>query len=163
MPQGERNALLKILTEEDSVTRKDMVEGSLMDHGPGVLRIEYFNYALAMLMFSLRYANVFWHTNKTFAILFSVQLMTNSLLSLISFSSFSLMYKLHVLGPSKILPTSLPFLLNHHVTLLLYIISVTILFVSSSVLYHYGYLKIASFVREKARTQFASDGRERYG
>jgi hypothetical protein len=39
---------------------------------------EFVNYALALLVFSVRYPAVFWNTNKGFSFLFSVQLLANS-------------------------------------------------------------------------------------
>lgn len=38
---------------------------------------EFINYCVALLVYSVRYAAVFWRTNKTFSIIFSVQLMAN--------------------------------------------------------------------------------------
>ncbi|CAG7824537.1 unnamed protein product [Allacma fusca] len=167
MYQRERNEVLGILSKGsgDTTSPSPTVVGpdSLMYLSPEVMRPEFINYAVALIVFSVRYANVFWHGNKTFTVLFSVQLIVNSIHSLVSFSCFSVLYKLHVFGPTRILFKDLPLLLNHHVTLLLYIISVTILLFSSGILYHYGYLKIASFVKHKARAQYVTNGEDPSG
>ena len=39
---------------------------------------EFANYALALVVYSVRYPAVFWNTNKAFAFIFSVQLMANA-------------------------------------------------------------------------------------
>ena len=40
---------------------------------------EFINYALALLVFAVRYPAVFWNTNKGFSFLFSLQLLANSI------------------------------------------------------------------------------------
>ena len=59
---------------------------------------EYINYALALLIFAVRYPSVFWKTNKGIAFLFSVQLVGNGIQNLVAFSAMSIMYK--VMYPS---------------------------------------------------------------
>ena len=54
---------------------------------------EYINYALALLIFAVRYPSVFWKTNKGIAFLFSVQLVGNGIQNLVAFSAMSIMYK----------------------------------------------------------------------
>ena len=159
--QRERDEVLGMLSKTSLEASKAAAAStvnpdSLVYLSPEIMRPEFINYGLALIIFSVRYANVFWHTNKTFAVLFSIMLMVNSVHSLISFSCFSVLYKLHAYGPSKILFKEIPLLLDSHVTLLLYIISATILLLSSGVLYHYGYLKIATFVKHKARAQYVT-------
>ncbi len=39
---------------------------------------EFLNYALALVVYSVRYPAVFWNTNKPFAFFFSMQLMANA-------------------------------------------------------------------------------------
>lgn len=55
--------------------------------------VEYLNYALALLVYSVRYPAVFWNTNKCFGIVFSIQLLVNSVQSLLSFAGMSVLYK----------------------------------------------------------------------
>jgi len=40
---------------------------------------EFANYALASIVYAVRYPAVFWNTNKTFAFIFSLQLFANAL------------------------------------------------------------------------------------
>ena len=39
---------------------------------------EFLNYALALSVYAVRYAAVFWNTNKAFAFIFSLQLYANA-------------------------------------------------------------------------------------
>jgi hypothetical protein len=69
---------------------------------------EFVNYALALLVFSVRYPAVFWNTNKGFSFLFSVQLLANSFqvpTYLNSFSHFSYLFNngSHLLSSVKML------------------------------------------------------------
>ena len=57
------------------------------------MSLEFFNYVLALFLFALRYSSTLWHLNKTYAIVFSLHLILVSCLSLISFSSFEILYK----------------------------------------------------------------------
>ena len=58
---------------------------------------EFINYALALLVFSIRYPAVFWKTNKALAFLFSLQLVGNGIQNLMAFAAMSIMYKVIIL------------------------------------------------------------------
>lgn len=157
IPQGDRNAILKFLNTVTEVGKTDgsgnlSLATTLLDHSPGSMRLEYLNYALALAIFSLRYASVFWHANKAFATVFSIQVLLNCAHAMVSYSAFTVIYKVHVLGSITVLHQMVPFLLNSYVALLLHVISSTILLGSGSVLYTYGYGKVVSFVEKKRRT-----------
>uniref|UniRef100_A0A1B6EGG5 Protein tincar n=1 Tax=Clastoptera arizonana TaxID=38151 RepID=A0A1B6EGG5_9HEMI len=124
---------------------------------------ELFNYILALVVYSVRYPAVFWSTNKYFGILFSLQLLFNSLQNLVMYAGVCVLYKIHVIGPAEALSTlhskiglsfGIPqnFLLNRNVTLALFILSSVLVFNSSLVLYLYGYGRLNAFLnRERAR------------
>ena len=59
---------------------------------------EFLNYALALLVYSVRYPAVFWNTNKGFSFLFSLQLLANSFQNLLALGGISIMYKVQMLG-----------------------------------------------------------------
>jgi len=120
------------------------------------MRLEFVNYALALFIFSVRHAQVFWHTHKILAVLLGVQQVGNTVHAMFSFTGFSLLYKVHATGIYGTVKTKLPFLLNHHVSLLLFIISATIIFLSPMILYHFGYLRFSSFVKDKVRRQYVT-------
>jgi len=116
----------------------------------GPVSAEFLNYALALLVYAVRYPAVFWNTNKGFAALFSLQLLANGLQSLLAFAGVSVLYKVQVVGAAKSLPllrTPQPFLLNAHVTLALFVLSNVLVLASSLVLYLYGYGRFNSFLR----------------
>jgi len=121
------------------------------------LKLEFLNYALGLFVFSIRYAQVFWSSHKKFAIVFGIQQLLNSVHTLISFCTLTILYKVHV---SSVYTESTPFLLNSQVTLLIFGISLTVLFFSSSILFYLGYLKFASFLQEKVRKQYITESSE---
>lgn len=59
----------------------------------GPMSAEFLNYALALLVYAVRYPAVFWHTNKSFGLLFSLQLLTNGLQSLLAYAGMCVLYK----------------------------------------------------------------------
>ncbi len=107
---------------------------------------EFINYILALLVYSVRYAAVFWNTNKGFAFLFSLQLIANSLQNILALGGISIMYKVQMLGPQNVLHKYEPFLLNTPICMLLYGLSCIIVTMSSCVLYMYGYQKFMAFI-----------------
>ncbi|XP_069698499.1 protein tincar-like isoform X1 [Periplaneta americana] len=122
------------------------------DEWGGPVSAEFVNYALALLVYAVRYPAVFWNTNKGFAALFSLQLLANGLQSLLAFAGVCVLYKVQVVGAADALPplphhTQEPFLLNSHVTLALFVMSNMLILASSLVLYLYGYGRFNAFLR----------------
>lgn len=110
---------------------------------------EFLNYAVALLVYSVRYPSVFWNTNKAFSFLFSLQLFANSIQNLMAIGGISIMYKVQVVGPQNVLHKYEPFLLNPPICMLLYILSCMIVTTSSCVVYMYGYHKFMTFVESE--------------
>ena len=108
---------------------------------------EFVNYALALIVYSVRYASVFWNTNKGFSFLFSCQLLANALQHLLSLGGISVMYKVQIMGPQNVLHKYEPFLLDPAICMLLYLLSCVIVTSSSAVVYMYGYHKFMTFVQ----------------
>ena len=73
---------------------------------------EFINYALALLVFSVRYPAVFWNTNKGFSFLFSVQLLANSFQVTIAFSNIWFCLKIIAKGYYLNILHALLFLFN---------------------------------------------------
>lgn len=121
---------------------------------------------MALGVYSVRYPAVFWSCNKVLGTLFSIQLVVNSAQSLIAYAGMSILYKIQVFGPHKVLPlmrqkrvysTSAHFtdglqrivtnlfgenshlILNPHVTLALFALSSVLVLCSSMVTYLYAY------------------------
>ncbi|XP_011301802.1 protein tincar isoform X2 [Fopius arisanus] len=139
------------------------------------MSLEYLNYAMALGVYSVRYPAVFWSCNKVLGTIFSIQLVVNSAQSLMAYAGMSILYKVQVVGPHKVLPlmrhrtvhpTAVPssgaqrvisnlfgdnshFLLNPHVTLALFALSSLLVLCSSMVTYLYAYGRFSSFVEQE--------------
>lgn len=130
------------------------------------ISLEYLNYAMALGVYSVRYPAVFWSCNKVLGTVFSIQLVINSIQSLIAYAGMSILYKIQVVGPHKVLqlmrqrriyPASMDvttniqriitnlfgnnshLILNPHVTLALFVLSTVLVLCSSMVTYLYAY------------------------
>nr|XP_045594619.1 uncharacterized protein LOC123755819 [Procambarus clarkii] len=110
------------------------------------LSAELLNYTIALLVFAIRYPSVFWHTNKAFGLLFSLQLIVNGIHTILIITAFTILYKLHVCDSSKELHGGENFLLNLPATVGLLVVAVMVVTVSSSAIYYYGYQKFTDFV-----------------
>lgn len=110
--------------------------------------LEFVNLAIALMAWAVRYPSVFWHTSKTFAFVFSLQMIANGIDILLSFAGASVLYKLQTLGQG--LPMQAPALiLNGTVTIALTILAVILTIASSMVLYLYGHGKLAVKIRDR--------------
>ncbi|KAK4318585.1 hypothetical protein Pmani_010420 [Petrolisthes manimaculis] len=107
---------------------------------------ELINYTIALIVFAIRYPSVFWHTNKAFGLIFSLQLVLNGIHTILLITAFTILYKLHVCGASGLLHGGESFLLDLPTSVGLVVASVVLLTCSSSCLYFYGYHKFAEFV-----------------
>ncbi|XP_043494281.1 protein tincar isoform X3 [Polistes fuscatus] len=148
----------------------------------GPITLEYLNYAIALGVYSVRYPAVFWSCNKALGTIFSVQLVINSVQSLLAYAGMSVLYKVQVVGPLKVLPLlrsrTVPtastistifgdsyFLLNPHVTLALFALSSLLVLCSSMVMYFYAHGRLAAFLNQERerRVIMSKDGRESSG
>ncbi|KAL9698261.1 hypothetical protein quinque_001702 [Culex quinquefasciatus] len=110
--------------------------------------LEFINLAIALMAWAVRYPSVFWHTSKSFAFVFSLQMIANGLDILLSFAGASVLYKLQTFGQA--LPLQAPALiLNGTVTIALTILAVILTIASSMVLYLYGHGKLAVRIRDR--------------
>ncbi|XP_053594611.1 protein tincar isoform X1 [Microplitis demolitor] len=156
------------------------------DERKNFISLEYLNYAMALAVYSVRYPAVFWSCNKAIGTIFSIQLFINSVQSLISYAGMSVLYKVQVLGPHKVLnlvrnrvqPTPIyssrlqkvvtnlfgdttHLLLNPHVTLALFALSSLLILCSSMVTYLYAYGRFATFLEHEhqRRVIISKEGR----
>ncbi|XP_023246352.1 protein tincar [Copidosoma floridanum] len=153
------------LDRPESLSRDELDETTEEYYGP--VTLEYLNYAMALVVYTVRYPAVFWATNKALGTIFSVQLVANSAQSLLTYAGMSVLYKVQVLGPLKVLPLlrrrAIPtasalsnflgdriFLLNPHVTLVLFALSsLLVVICSSMVMYLYAYGRYATFLNQE--------------
>jgi len=166
VPNNDRLIVLSFFTGGTSHLQAEVTTSSPVSHPAEQIRkflesdaswhpcsAEYINYALALLVFAVRYPAVFWKTNKAISFLFSLQLIGNGLQNLMAFSAMSVMYKVHVIGPQNVLHKYEPFLLNTSISMLLYLLSCVIVTASSSVIYMYGYQKFMAFIQQEREKQ----------
>ncbi|CAL4191259.1 unnamed protein product, partial [Meganyctiphanes norvegica] len=109
---------------------------------------EMLNYIIALLAFSVGYPGVFWNTSKAFGLIFSFQMAINGGLIILSLSSFSILYKLNMCLNTEQLDAKDQFFLSIPVAFTMQIIGMSVITLSSSVVYFYGYHKFTSFLAE---------------
>lgn len=110
--------------------------------------LEFLNLALAIAVWSARYPSVFWGTSKTFALVFSLQMISNGFDILLGFAGISVLYKLQIVGQS--LPLHAPtLLLNGVVTISLFLLSTVLIISSSLILYLYGHGRLSARIRDR--------------
>ncbi|XP_020300399.1 protein tincar isoform X2 [Pseudomyrmex gracilis] len=148
----------------------------------GPITLEYLNYAVALVVYSVRYPAVFWSCNKALGTIFSLQLVVNSAQSLLAYAGMSVLYKVQVVGALKGLPflrhrtvatTSTIstifgdsyFLLNPPVTLVLFALSSFLVLCSSMVMYFYAHGRFTAFLNQERerRVILLREGREGNG
>lgn len=118
--------------------------------------LEFLNFALAIIVWSVRYPSVFWRTSKSFAAVFSLQLIVNGLDILVGFAGMSVLYKIQI--SNQMLPLNSPTLiLNAVVTISLYLFSSLLIIASSMILYLYGHGRLAAKIRDRSTITIKSD------
>lgn len=110
---------------------------------------EFINLLFSLLVWCVRYPAVFWTTAKSFATIFSVQMIASAADIIFSFVGISNLYKLQVFSEGR--PIQNPgLILNASVTLALYLLSVLLILSSSMVMYLYGHGRLAGKMRDRS-------------
>lgn len=122
-----------------------------LDLYPGELSLELINFFIALIVITVRYPSCFWIRNKGFGLLFSIQLFVTSVISLILISCFTILYKVHILGPDRaLLRYPSRFCLNIYQAVILSVFMIFMMLISSNALYYYGHQKYMEW-RERQR------------
>ncbi|XP_029680607.1 protein tincar isoform X2 [Formica exsecta] len=148
----------------------------------GPITLEYLNYAAALGVYSVRYPAVFWSCNKALGTIFSLQLVVNSAQSLLAYAGMSVLYKVQVVGPLKVLPFlrhrtvatmstistifgDSYFVLDPPVTLVLFALSSFLVLCSSMVMYFYAHGRFTAFLNQERerRVILSKDSRDGNG
>ena len=107
------------------------------------LHVSFVHLSAGLFVLTVKYASVFWFTNKVLAALFAMQLLFMTVDSMFAFSGMSVLYKMSV--NSELYKEHLHVILNPGAVLTLFIIGGIVLLLSSLFLYDYG----ANYFQEK--------------
>ena len=107
------------------------------------LHVAFVYLSAALFALTVKYASVFWFTNKVLSALFAIQLLSLTVDSMFAFCGMSVLYKLSV--NSEIYQDNIEVILSPGAVLTLFILGGIILLLSSLFLYDYG----ASYFQEK--------------
>jgi hypothetical protein len=111
--------------------------------------LEFLNLALALLVWSVRYPSVFWDSSKAFALIFSLQMIINSIDVLLLYVGTSILFKLEIVGQFMTVHNQpSPLLLNGIVTLALTLLAYVLIIASSMILYLYGHSRLSAKIRD---------------
>ncbi|CAL1526409.1 unnamed protein product, partial [Lymnaea stagnalis] len=97
--------------------------------------ITFVNFCFALTCFLVRYASVFWYTNKLLTAIFALQLLAMELNSIFSFNCFSTLY---CVCYNKTVFPNVHLSLSCVVDLVLYLFGSTILMLSTMAVFEYG-------------------------
>lgn len=111
--------------------------------------LEFVNLALALLVWSVRYPSVFWESSKAFSMIFSLQMIANSIDILMLHVGTSILFKLEIVGQFMTVQNQpSPLLLNGIVTLALTLLAYVLIISSSMILYLYGHSRLSAKIRD---------------
>lgn len=111
--------------------------------------LEFINLALALLVWSVRYPSVFWDSSKAFTLIFSLQMIANSIDILMLHVGTSILFKLQIVGQFMTVQNQQsPLLLNGIVTLALTLLAYVLIISSSMILYLYGHSRLSAKIRD---------------
>lgn len=122
------------------------IDMSVFDHPPSA---EFVNLIFALLVWCVRYPAVFWTTTKSFATIFSVQMIAAALDITFSYIGAANLYKLQVFSEAIPIQNS-GLILNGVVTLALFLLSSALMIASSMIMYLYGHGRLAAKMRDRS-------------
>ncbi|KAJ8316948.1 hypothetical protein KUTeg_004852 [Tegillarca granosa] len=105
--------------------------------------VAFLNFVFAFIAFSIRYASVFWYTNKGLAFIFVTQLLFMSINSLFTFAGITVLYKIS--SNILIYERNVHLILGNSAIMGLYIGSGVIVLFSTIIIFEYG----SHYFREK--------------
>ncbi|RWS26819.1 uncharacterized protein B4U80_05491 [Leptotrombidium deliense] len=131
-----KNEVYKETQDESLMFRSKRGE---LDLHSAMFSLEFVNLAVALSVNTVRYPSVFWKVSKSFGFLLSIIFIVNTVLSLISYSSFTVLYKMQVFGAEKfIMRYPIKLSLDCTQSLFLSVVYLISVLISSCTLYYYG-------------------------
>ncbi|XP_033756683.1 uncharacterized protein LOC117339281 [Pecten maximus] len=110
--------------------------GIIYTLGDSVMSPEFIFFVSALVAFTVRYASVFWYTNKALALTFAFQLLFMSVESIFAYTGFSILYKVTI--NYSMYSHNLSLALGPGGTLVLYLFGGTIVLLSAITVFYYG-------------------------
>ncbi|XP_060075777.1 uncharacterized protein LOC132555444 [Ylistrum balloti] len=110
--------------------------GIIYTFGDSVMSPEFVFFVSALVAFTVRYAAVFWYTNKALSFTFAFQLLFMSVESIFAYTGFSILYKVTI--NYSIYNHNLSLALGPGGTLVLYLFGGTIVLLSTITVFYYG-------------------------
>ena len=128
----------------------------VIEAGPITLSPEFVNYLLAMIIYSLRYAAVFWYTNATFSATFAAILLVATVHNIFAYCGMGVLYKfsvnLHAIEGVELV-------LSNTAVLILYLCACAVMFCSMLSIFNYGYCHYVETCRAFLKTHFPTYAR----
>lgn len=131
-----------------------------------VVSTELINYAIALLVYAIRYPAVYWNANKCYGFLFSCYMLLTATQQLLVFAGFTILYKVHVCGSRDVLLRFSTLFLNTRLTVLAFFVYSLLLTCSSTVIYYYGLQKFKEWTDSRMQCQlirWKKDSRRLWG
>ncbi|OWF51757.1 uncharacterized protein LOC110448656 [Mizuhopecten yessoensis] len=110
--------------------------GIIYTLGDSVMSPEFVFFVSALVAFTVRYASVFWYTNKALSLTFACQLLFMSVESVFAYTGFSILYKVTINYPTY--SHNLSLVLGPGGTLVLYLFGGTTILLSTITVFYYG-------------------------
>lgn len=139
---------LIVQTTRSSIAQK-------LDLTPGTMSLEFVNLIIGLLIILVRYPSIFWKRSKSFATLMSLQMFLTAIVTLVIYSSFTILYKVHIITPDRALlryPNA--FTLTTEQTVYLGLFLIIMLITSSGLLCMYGRQKFIEWQNRKLEKSF---------
>lgn len=117
---------------------------------------EFLNLLFALLVWCVRYPAVFWTTGKSFASIFSIQMIASAADIIFSYAGISSLFKLQIYN-QRLPIQNQGLVLNANATLALFLLSVVLILSSSMVLYLFGHDRLSAKMRDRSIITLSSN------
>lgn len=104
--------------------------------GDSMMTPEFVFFSMSLISFTVRYASVFWYTNKALSMTFAFQLLFMSVESIFAYTGFSILYKMTL--NYSLYSHNIDLVLGPGGTLVLYLFGGTIVLLSTITVFYYG-------------------------
>ncbi|CAD6996182.1 unnamed protein product [Ceratitis capitata] len=122
------------------------IDMAVFEHSPSA---EFVNLVFALLVWCVRYPAVFWTTTKSFATIFSIQMIAVAFDITFSYIGAANLYKLQVYSEAMPIQNA-GLILNGVVTLALFLLASVLMIASSMIMYLYGHGRLAAKMRDRS-------------